>query len=428
MKTITRRELYEMIWSITKTKTAAKLKLPYAELTGICKKYNIPTPTSNYWQRLAWKEEVEKTALPDPDNNPDIPLEPVVKEPRQRKVTQQVNVYSEILDRELEKKEKARKREQVLRQVGAGKFVIDFGKPYEEWSENVDAVVSAFPVPECLRTRREIVLMTKAYMRLERLSWSELERHPDYRRLKTHLNVMTDPERYDRALRLFDTVISIFEALGGKMKYDEGTTAVIFGDVTVPVRIAERNKRVEIPENERNWGLTYKTVPSGVLRFALGGRYSEISVEDTPHATLESKLDLVVQKTLYLVHNELEWRERRRQEEIRRKRAEEERRREEELRRRLEELKEQERREVRSLFALLRRGMLVDTIGRILEKYEREAPDDASADATDGAATQSTITRLRMLRELFDPCRTIPFGGNLAEADIDALADEFFKP
>lgn len=48
MKTITRKELYDKIWSITKKKTAIELNLKYQDLTKICQEHNIPTPLTTY--------------------------------------------------------------------------------------------------------------------------------------------------------------------------------------------------------------------------------------------------------------------------------------------------------------------------------------------------------------------------------------------
>lgn len=69
MKTITRKELYDKIWSMTKSKTAIELNLKFSDLSKICQEHNIPSPSSRYWQLLAWGEKVEKTPLPDPDND-----------------------------------------------------------------------------------------------------------------------------------------------------------------------------------------------------------------------------------------------------------------------------------------------------------------------------------------------------------------------
>ena len=74
MKTITRKDLYDKIWSITKAKTAKELNISPIDLSRICKEHNIPSPTSNYWMHVGWGEDVEKTPLPNPESNPVIDL------------------------------------------------------------------------------------------------------------------------------------------------------------------------------------------------------------------------------------------------------------------------------------------------------------------------------------------------------------------
>ncbi len=45
MKTITRKDLYDKIWSITKTKTAKELNISLTYLTSLCTENNIPMQT-----------------------------------------------------------------------------------------------------------------------------------------------------------------------------------------------------------------------------------------------------------------------------------------------------------------------------------------------------------------------------------------------
>lgn len=427
MKTITRRELYDKIWSITKAKTAKELNVAPTDLSRICKEHNIPSPTSNYWLHERWGEQVEKTPLPNPENNPVIDL--TTKPPRKTtpkknasKQSSDSNYYSEILDKELARIGDEKETKRLKAQALAGKFIIDFQTPEERWNKDIDKVVKIFPVQETLKSRHDIVLMTKAYFRLQRLSFQEQLRHPDYHRLKKHLHIATQETSYDRALRLFDSIISIYEALGGKMRYEERKTSVEFGGVEVEITIAEKNKRVAlVDEDERRWGSKYKFVPSGMLRISLGERWRSGEIEDTANAKVEDKLDSVIRKTLYLVKYELDLREQRRLEEIERRKREEERRREEERLRKLEIERDKERELVRGMFQTLKREMLVTIIDRVLKNYGypevTQNPDKAKG---------AYIIKLLSLKNLLDPHHPAPVETLLTESDINSLADEFF--
>lgn len=427
MKTITRKELYDKIWSITKAKTAKELSISPADLSRICKEHDIPSPTSSYWMHLGWGEDVEKTPLPDPENNPviDITTKPPRKKHTNIKASKQdskSNYYSEILDRELDKKSDEKEIGKLKAQALAGKFVIDFKKPKELWYENIEKVVKIYPVQESLKSRRDIVLKTKAYFKLQQLSYSEQMEHPDYHRFRTHLKITAEENSYDRALRLFDSIISIYEALGGTMRYEEYNTSVVFADVEIEISIKEKNKRITLNEEERRWGGTYKFVPSGMLRVTLGNRWYREQIEDSPYSKIEDKLDSLIRKTISLVKSELDRREWRRLEEIERRKREEERRIEEERLRQLEIMRDKERDNVRGMFKTLKREMIITIIDRVLQHYGYpevcENPD---------SATGAYIIKLLSLKKLLDPRNPTAIGTLLTESDINSLADEFFR-
>lgn len=427
MKTITRKELYDKIWSITKAKTAKELSISPADLSRICNEHNIPSPTSGYWMHLGWGEEVEKTPLPNPENNPVIDI--TVKPPRKRRTGINAskkgsgsNYYSEILDKELDKKSDEKEIGKLKAQALAGKLSIDFKEPEDLWDKNIEKVVKIFPVQESLKSRRDIVLKSKAYFKLLKLSCSERMQHPDYDRFSTHLSISTEVDSCDRALRLFDSVISIYEALGGKMRYEEHKTSVEFANVEIEISITEKNKRVSLNEEERRWGSKYKFVPSGMLRVTLGNRWYREQIEDSPYSKIEDKLDSLIRKTISLVKSELDRREWRRLEEIERRKREEERRIEEERLRQLEIMRDKERDNVRGMFKTLKREMIITIIDRVLQHYGYpevcENPD---------SATGAYIIKLLSLKKLLDPRNPTAIGTLLTESDINSLADEFFR-
>ena len=398
-----------------------------SDLSRICNEHNIPSPTSSYWMHLGWGEDVEKTPLPNPENNPIIDL--MAKPPRKKytktDASEQApnsNYYTEILDKELARINDEKEIKKLKAQALAGKFIIDFQNPEGLWDRNINTVVKIYPVPETLKSRRDIVLKTKAYFRLQRLNGYEQLQHPDYQRLRTHLNIVTQKNSYDRALRLFDSIISIYEALGGKMRYEEQKTSVEFAGVEIEILIAEKNKRVSVDEEERHWGNMYKFEPSGMLRISVSlERWRSGEIEDTPHAKVEDKLDSVIRKTLSLVKYELDLREQHRREEIERRKREEERRREEERLRQLEIKRNKERDHVRGMFRTLKREMIITIIDRVLQTYGYpEVPENPDT------ATGAYVIKLLSLKSLFDLHHTTSIDSLLTESDINSLADEFF--
>lgn len=67
--TLTREELYELVWSRPMYKLAAEFGLSDVGLAKICKAEGIPRPERGYWARLAAGAKVRRRRLP-PSKNP----------------------------------------------------------------------------------------------------------------------------------------------------------------------------------------------------------------------------------------------------------------------------------------------------------------------------------------------------------------------
>ena len=60
---VTRKQIYDMIWTEGIGKTEKELGLKYDELKAICDKFDIPRPTSGYWSSLKFGRPAHKAAL-----------------------------------------------------------------------------------------------------------------------------------------------------------------------------------------------------------------------------------------------------------------------------------------------------------------------------------------------------------------------------
>jgi hypothetical protein len=72
MQEITRKELYELIWSEPTIKVAEKFQRSDVCLSKICKKYNIPKPPRGYWAKKNAGVSVKQIPLPKSNDNPVI--------------------------------------------------------------------------------------------------------------------------------------------------------------------------------------------------------------------------------------------------------------------------------------------------------------------------------------------------------------------
>lgn len=55
MFSISRKDLYDEVWSVGMTKAAQKLDIPYYKLKKACVDHDIPLPTQSYWVNCIWE-------------------------------------------------------------------------------------------------------------------------------------------------------------------------------------------------------------------------------------------------------------------------------------------------------------------------------------------------------------------------------------
>ena len=72
-KLISRKGLYDLVWSVPLTKLSQDFNLTSGQLKKICEKYNIPVPYNGYWSKLKFNKDVQKHYL-DGNTNSKINL------------------------------------------------------------------------------------------------------------------------------------------------------------------------------------------------------------------------------------------------------------------------------------------------------------------------------------------------------------------
>lgn len=74
--TITRQELYALVWTKPLAKAAAELGITKAGLGHLCGMNKVPRPSSLFWRHKAIGKPEEPMPLPNPEKNPDIVIQP----------------------------------------------------------------------------------------------------------------------------------------------------------------------------------------------------------------------------------------------------------------------------------------------------------------------------------------------------------------
>src|SRR5688572_6432102 len=62
--TVTREELYGLVWSEPMTKVAIRFDVSSSFLARVCARLNVPRPARGYWAKLAVGKALKKPALP----------------------------------------------------------------------------------------------------------------------------------------------------------------------------------------------------------------------------------------------------------------------------------------------------------------------------------------------------------------------------
>lgn len=62
--TVTREELYELVWAEPMTKVAAKFGVSGSYLTRVCEALNVPRPKQGYWAKLEYGKATKQLELP----------------------------------------------------------------------------------------------------------------------------------------------------------------------------------------------------------------------------------------------------------------------------------------------------------------------------------------------------------------------------
>lgn len=239
---ITRKELYELLWSETMSSITKKYSITYSELKKICNEMSIPVPENGYWSKLKFGKEVSVASLP-------------------------ANYAGRT---EIELYEKA----------------TDSGKEGNEAKES--EMESLFKVPEKLINPDILITNTRDYVEaVRKYDWRSNASYPTRRDV---LNVNVSHENLPRALRIMDTIIKLLRAKDYDVITKNDKTFALIGKEEIEIRLKEKNK---VAEEKDRYG-SRQLVSTGRLGFIIGDyRFKEINDGED---LLETKLAIILSK------------------------------------------------------------------------------------------------------------------------------------
>lgn len=324
VKTLSRKELYDLVWSKPVTHIAKAYGFSDNGIRKICKKHNIPLPKSGYWAKVKYNKKVKKEKLPKQETNPLIKLEKT-----NPALFSCNHILSEMAIRKKELKE------------------------IEELS---------FIVPDRLSKPHKYVVATKEYHKKlkivhKRGGWRNEIDNTDVLSVSVSDNILS------RGLRIFDTLIKVFEKRGYTVNIDNKTEVVI-KEQTYAIRITEKTKRVKREDNS-SWD-SYDYVPTGRICLKIDDSYPVKEWADSKTKLLEDRiLDILAWLESRAKRDE----ERAREHEIRREQQEIQRVKQEEL----QKLKDDELTNFEGLFHTASRWHKSQYLRNYIKEFEEYA-------------------------------------------------------
>jgi hypothetical protein len=236
--TITRKRLYDQVWSEAIIRLAQRYGMSNVGLAKICRKHDIPRPPRGYWAKKEFGKAPPKIPLPNPKNDYNIEI----RDPSERR-TRPSPVDQETRDKVEDEKQKAIRIE----------------------------------VAETLRGSHELVSLANQQLQLAKTDEDCLVIPPE----GLELDIIVSKASLRRALLIMDALLKAMEQRGYKV--ESGPTIGIL-DVQVGFGIKEslRTEKEEPKDHDLDGPYAFghsrfnqKRAPSGLLTLEIdeGGGY-----------------------------------------------------------------------------------------------------------------------------------------------------------
>ena len=259
---LTRKELYDIVWSTTLSKLTQQYAYTNDGIKKICKQYEVPMPDGSYWSKLKFNKKFKKEKLNPVFNSVDKIILAIREEGNPINID---NTPLTIRTKEIESDPKA-----------------------------------PLIVPEKLTKPDVLIQNTKSY--------HQSRKNKDFvRNDKLDIvHIYVEEANYNRALNIMDSFIKLLRHRGHSFRRDRNNYGpkIVAYDVEFSWNIREKTKRIlsdKIYETA-----TY--IPTGILILQIGESFR--AKEWVDGATkLENRLSKVVAKIELDAIKELEWRE-----------------------------------------------------------------------------------------------------------------------
>lgn len=261
----TRKELYDLLWSMSVRALAAKYSISVSEIKTACKIHNIPTPLNGHWTKLEFNKPVTIVPLPDKDKE----------------------------DTEIIFKAKISDKGEIVKELTPLKKLT-----IEIETQLKDKLV----VLERLSKPDKSIIATQKIKRGE-VKYTDR----DYDKISSEsLNVNVSKELLSRALRLMDTLIKALRLRGHVINTSRHNTIININGQDVPIGLREKTKRVKRESDSRYDSYDYVHVGKLVIKVIESYSNKEISDGKLP---LEKQLAHIIASFEIWAKEKIEWHE-----------------------------------------------------------------------------------------------------------------------
>jgi hypothetical protein len=222
--TLSRKELYDLVWSIPMTSLSKRFGTTDTKFRAICKKMNVPIPKAGHWQRIQYGKKVEIPDLPPEDSETII---------------------------------------STIDLIPVGEKKVD---RFEQLKEDIEENCKQY-----LKVKRKIndpdIVTLEVKKNLEGRTPSHYGREKGYiSTYRSPIRFFVTPKNSSRALRILDAFVKLVRARNHEILLNGWNYEIILGDDRYEFGIREKQVRGE--SSERGYAYDYKA--TGLLVLSTG--------------------------------------------------------------------------------------------------------------------------------------------------------------
>jgi len=320
-QTITRQELYTMVWQESLTAISKRLNIQYSHLRKICKEMLVPVPPNGHWSKLQFNKPVEILELPQDYSG-----------------TNEITMYPSP------------------NAIGNPDNLTLHKKPATKVTD--DNVTLLFKVPKTLTNPDDMIV--KAQKQLAEYTFNA---HNDHGMVRAEgaINIRVSRLNIGRALRFMDTLIKLLKANGHIIEERYSRALYIDGEQQ-EIKLMEKTQKLD-PVKPYGFA-TYES--TGLFYFEIRGSMGRTWTDGK--VLIEEKLSSIFAKFESIISY---WTElRRRQAEDRKRKEEQER-----IVREQQQRLEKEKSDFKDLYQQAKRWQRARFMREYINAYEKNAAE-----------------------------------------------------